>query len=875
MGSRPTLEAAAPADDTGLAPGSQANRSDGFPVRRISSGRYSFDIVDGEVLVRLNRFDAANATSLKERMPLQILGEAPRSGILRVAVPDGASLAGFMRDLRAAPEVRDVFPNAVTRGASCPTGGYDDLAWYLDRTRQRDLCRSVDCTILEDVVVAVLDTGMAYETWSDDEYDYLLAKDFEAVTFVPGYDFVNDDTHPNDDNMHGTHVASLIGALGNVVGGAPYVQLMPLKVLDEERTGTEFDLIEAIYYAVDKGADVINMSLSFGLGYYPSPALQDAVAYAAEANVVMVSSSGNDGADGVTFPAAFPDVIGVGATGLGPTGTAELEESVAGDHDDNAAPQGDMRDERTSYSNGGHALSLVAPGGRIDTDFNRDGYPDAPLGVGFEEGKPTELGYWFMAGTSQAAAQVSSAAAWLVALGATPYEAHKVMMSSARDLGQPGFDADFGAGMLDMAGAAETLVLSAEPELFGDASDWFVNTMVWLEAADEKANDEKANDEKANDEKSSDDMEHDEKGEKLRAVARVQVIDRELRPVPGITVAGSFYGSVTEFQHIAVTDANGFAYIRSGTPEFASEEASENGVVIGFQVDAVIPPENPQLGVRPYGMFSLSPAAAEVFSRFMEEPKIGESVLFFEISPDYKVVDTFVDNPKALVHSYMLKLVGPGTMAGPIVLAIDERFADALTKPNGRTVTKIKETFDQPLYSGWGYVKKVTALLVATSDDDGNLVQYLVLPVDPAMGQLDLDHTYPVVNAPRFRFQDANRILGDSIEDAGFVDEFPNSSWKGYFASVSLGDGFISSSLGTGFISSSLGTGFISSSLGTGFISSSLGTGFISSSLGTGFISSSLGVGFISSSLGAGEDQQPGSGALNIQNVDPNALITE
>ena len=114
------------------------------------------------------------------------------------------------------------------------------------------------------------------------------------VDDVGGWDFMNQDAHPNDDNWHGTHVAGTIAQTTNnglgVAGVAFGTTIMPVKVLNAAGTGTLEGVAEGIRYAVDNGADVISLSL----GGPSSSALQSAVAYAYNNGVVVVAASGND-----------------------------------------------------------------------------------------------------------------------------------------------------------------------------------------------------------------------------------------------------------------------------------------------------------------------------------------------------------------------------------------------------------------------------------------------------------------------------------------------------------------------------------------------------------------------------------------------------
>jgi serine protease len=123
------------------------------------------------------------------------------------------------------------------------------------------------------VVVAVIDTGVAYETYTRPavpglpEMSFEPAPDLGGTVFVAPKNYVNDDNHANDDNGHGSHVTGTIRQTTNnaygVVGVAYNATIMPIKVLDWQGAGADADLVDAIYYAVDNGADVISMSLGF------------------------------------------------------------------------------------------------------------------------------------------------------------------------------------------------------------------------------------------------------------------------------------------------------------------------------------------------------------------------------------------------------------------------------------------------------------------------------------------------------------------------------------------------------------------------------------------------------------------------------------
>ncbi|MGJ3237479.1 MAG: S8 family serine peptidase [Anaerolineae bacterium] len=153
-----------------------------------------------------------------------------------------------------------------------------------------------------DVVVAVIDSGIC------SNHPDLQGR------ILPGYDFVDDDNDPADVFGHGCGVAGVIAANSNnnigIAGIAPNVQIMPLRVLDSVGLGSYSSIANAIIYAVDNGADIINLSLA---GPAPSAILEAAVAYAVDSGVVVIAAAGNFAREGAFYPAAYPSVIAVGS----------------------------------------------------------------------------------------------------------------------------------------------------------------------------------------------------------------------------------------------------------------------------------------------------------------------------------------------------------------------------------------------------------------------------------------------------------------------------------------------------------------------------------------------------------------------------------
>ena len=160
----------------------------------------------------------------------------------------------------------------------------------------------------EGVLVAVLDTGVDYM------HPDLGGGFGPEYKVVGGYDFVNEDGDPMDDNGHGTLVSGIVAANGDLKGVAPDANLLAYKVLDKRGVGDESDVIAGIEKAIEDGADI--MSMSFGFSDYYSLLLSLGINYAIVHGVIVVAAAGNDGPGFGTInsPASYERVIAVGDT---------------------------------------------------------------------------------------------------------------------------------------------------------------------------------------------------------------------------------------------------------------------------------------------------------------------------------------------------------------------------------------------------------------------------------------------------------------------------------------------------------------------------------------------------------------------------------
>lgn len=269
----------------------------------------------------------------------------------------------------------------------------------------------------KEIKIAILDSGVLS---SHPEF---------AGRLLPGYDFVNNDADPNDDYGHGTHVTGIAAAGANnsigMIGVCPLCSIIPVKVLDQYNQGTWGGVAAGILFAVDAGANVINLSLG---GTASSQPVEDAIRYAVQHNVLVVAAAGNGRSNVPFYPAAMDEVVGVAAT------------------------RND--DTRWSLSNYGSFVELSAPGYAVYSTYNN-------LDNSYH-------GYNYMSGTSMAAPHVAGLAGLLFSQNPARSiaEVRTLMQSTAVDLGDPGRDDYFGYGRIDAFAALQ----AGAPVLLPNAS---------------------------------------------------------------------------------------------------------------------------------------------------------------------------------------------------------------------------------------------------------------------------------------------------------------------------------------------------------------------------------------------------------------------
>ncbi len=329
-------------------------------------------------------------------------------------LPDGdrAKVLSFIRDAQKVPGVAVAEPSIIHRAAACPP---NDTYWSYQWGPYLIWADSAWCHETGDpgIVVAVVDQGVDYNH-----------EDLSG-NYAGGYDYVDNDSDPAPDDPstehHGTHVAGTIAAsLNNSRGiaGMANVRIYSARALDESGSGYLSWIANAILGSSSApGVRIINMSLGSSS---PSSVIQAACDTAWNRGKLLVAASGNDGVYGVSYPAAFPSVIAVGAIG-----TDGIDIYLA------------------SYSNYGPEQELTAPGGDAGTGYcilstlPGNNYGDIGTGCSWQ-------------GTSMATPHVSGVAALVLSRTPTIGNSYlrNILASTAVDLGNSGRDDYYGYGMV-------------------------------------------------------------------------------------------------------------------------------------------------------------------------------------------------------------------------------------------------------------------------------------------------------------------------------------------------------------------------------------------------------------------------------------------
>lgn len=363
----------------------------------------------GQLIIKYkkNSSSKANAKNIADNEG-KILKSNP-SGLTLIEVDD-SKISKKIKDLKKDKNIEYIVPNYTRQAVEFPSDPPNDPEfknqWGLQNINaQQAWAKLAETSSLKEVKVAVIDTGLDIQH-----------EDLKDKISPDGYDFVdmdNDPTYGPVNEDHASHVAGIIAAttdnklgVSGTSGKAP-IKIMPLRVL-EAGFGEDFNIAQAITYAADHGAKVINMSLG---GAMESPVLTEAVNYALSKNVVVVAAAGNNSMDAANFyPAAIPGVVTVSAT--------------------------DISNTLASFSDYGSVVELAAPGVDVLSTITKNMYE-------------------YFEGTSMSAPFVSAACALLLSRNPSlsNIEVEQFLTDSAKDIGPVGKDESFGYGLLDLAKA--------------------------------------------------------------------------------------------------------------------------------------------------------------------------------------------------------------------------------------------------------------------------------------------------------------------------------------------------------------------------------------------------------------------------------------
>ncbi|GAB4143787.1 MAG: hypothetical protein OHK0017_01590 [Patescibacteria group bacterium] len=332
--------------------------------------------------------------------------------------------------LKSNPDVESVQVNAIYSKSAIPNDTFFADQWGLNSAVVNGGV-NIDINAPEawdittgspETVIAVIDSGVDYN--HPDLSSKILRKSNGSIW---GYDFVNSDADPMDDDGHGTHVAGIAAATSNnglgIAGMCQQCKIMPLKFLDNQGYGDSFGAISAIYYAADNGAEVINNSWG---GEFDDPIMQEAIDYAASKGAVTLAAAGNSNVTTPNYPAAMNNVISVSAVSQGGT--------------------------RASFSNFGPSIEIAGPSESVST------FPAGTnLGASCSDLNYSTAndGYGRCMGTSMSTPFVSGCVGLIKSirydLGQTEIE--NLLKTTAKDLGSAGRDDQFGFGLLNCQAA--------------------------------------------------------------------------------------------------------------------------------------------------------------------------------------------------------------------------------------------------------------------------------------------------------------------------------------------------------------------------------------------------------------------------------------
>lgn len=401
-----------------------------------------WEIIDGRIQTGMGEFDLAlqklGALQLEKPLANRSLSYSDAEKILLVKLPPNSNLERAAKRLREVAAVTWAVKHNVYSAESVPDDPLFGEQYYLPLVKAPQGWDLLDSSA-DSVIIGIIDSGVEYthpdlepSIWHnpgeipdngiDDDnngcIDDVVGWDFVHAPELPfGIDYLDSDNDPTDTYGHGTAVAGIAAAAVNngmgIAGTAVNGLIMPLRAASENYF-TEIAVSRAIIYAVDEGASIINLSFSAPAA---SPLLQDIISYAVSQDVLVVASAGDSEGNTPLYPAAYDNTLSVGVV--------------------------DEFDQVPDFSCRGLTLDLVAPGVEMFSTGLNGSY-------GLFQGTGS--------GTSFAAPMVAGAAVMLRGLkpNLSPEEIKGVLLTSAHDLYQTGWDSLSGHGRLDIELALST-----------------------------------------------------------------------------------------------------------------------------------------------------------------------------------------------------------------------------------------------------------------------------------------------------------------------------------------------------------------------------------------------------------------------------------
>lgn len=406
------------------------------PADGFVAGEVILDLADGSTHAQAQAVVAGLGA---EVAPLSLV--PPELALYKVRVPAVRTLQ-VAAQLARRPGVESAEPNWLRRALYQPNDPLFKHQWHMRLVRAPE---AWDLATGKGITVAVLDTGIAYGA---DPAKPSVLRDLKGATLVAPINTIDENTDANDRAGHGSHVSGTIAQTTNnkegVVGVAYDVKLMPVKVLNDGGWGTLESVVKGIYYAADKGAQVINMSLGSRQG---SPVEEKACTYAFRKGVFVACAAGNGGSEYVEYPAACKDAVAIAAVRYDKT--------------------------RSFYSSYGAKVALSAPGGDKRVDQDGDGMPDGVYQNTVKPGGKVDY-YDMYQGTSMATPHAAAAAALVMSAGIKdPAKVLAILQKTAQAI--PGNPKGMGAGVIDCHAAVKKA--KSEQERLPLSALWLLSTL--------------------------------------------------------------------------------------------------------------------------------------------------------------------------------------------------------------------------------------------------------------------------------------------------------------------------------------------------------------------------------------------------------------